>query len=175
MTRPRRHDPSRVIDLIDSSVQVIFHAVLVASVYLLFAGHNHPGGGFVGGLVAGGGIAVRYITGGIAEVRRLARFRPWTILGLGVLMSTVTAAVPLAFGNAVLESAKSDLDVPVFGSVTVSTVLPFEIGVYLAVVGLVLMVFEAFGDEYTTDPGAPPPSDPSPAASETGGQPERLV
>ena len=63
--RPTGRRPGTTIDLIGPSVQVIFHAVLLASVYLLFAGHNQPGGGFVGGLVAGAGIAVRYITGGI--------------------------------------------------------------------------------------------------------------
>ena len=65
MTPPRRPAASNTVDLIGPSVQVLFNAVLVASVYLLFAGHNHPGGGFVGGLVAGAAIAMRYITGGI--------------------------------------------------------------------------------------------------------------
>lgn len=170
MSRPRRPDPARMIDLIDSSVQVIFHAVLLASVYLLFAGHNQPGGGFVGGLVAGGGIAVRYVTGGIDEVRHLARLRPWTILGLGVLLATSTAAAPLLVGNALLQSAKIDVDLPVFGSVGLSTVLVFEIGVYLAVIGLVLMVFEAFGEEY-----APEANGPGDGVGEApGAGPERL-
>jgi len=170
VTRPRQPDPRRVIDLVDSSIQVIFHAVLLASVYLLFAGHNHPGGGFVGGLVAGGGVAVRYVTGGIDDVRRLARLRPWTILGLGVLACTVTAAAPLVFGHPALDAAKVEVDLPVFGKVAVSSVLPFEIGIYLAVIGLVLMVFEAFGDEHAPadrrgTAADPPMVDPSASAA----------
>ena len=50
---------------LDESVRVIFHAVLVGSLYLLFSGHNQPGGGFVGGLVAGSAISLRYLAGGI--------------------------------------------------------------------------------------------------------------
>ena len=102
---------------------VIYLAVLLASVYLLVAGHNHPGGGFVGGLVAGAGVAVRYITGGIDEVRSLARVRPWTILGTGLLVASVTATVPLLFGDAPLEAASWEFDVAVFGHVKVSSVL----------------------------------------------------
>ena len=127
---------------------VIYLAVLLASVYLLVAGHNHPGGGFVGGLVAGAGVTVRYITGGIDEVRSLARLRPWTILGTGLLLASVTATVPLLFGDAPLDAAAVGDRRPVFGHLKLSSVLAFDIGVYLVVVGLVLMVFEAFGDDY---------------------------
>ena len=95
MKRPRRPPPGTTIDLIGPSMPVIFYAVLLASVYLLAAGHNHPGGGFVGGLVAGAGVTVRYVTGGIDEVRSLARLRPWTILGAGLLIAAVTATLPI--------------------------------------------------------------------------------
>jgi len=148
VTRVRRPLPGTTIDLIGPSIQVIFLAVLLASMYLLFAGHNHPGGGFVGGLVAGAAIAVRYIASGIDEVRRLVRLRPWTFLGLGVLLAVGTAAAPLLWGKPVLDSAKWDLDLPVFGHLGVSSVLAFDAGVYLVVVGLTLMVFEAFGEDY---------------------------
>jgi multisubunit Na+/H+ antiporter MnhB subunit len=148
MKRPRRPAPGTTIDLIGPSMPPIYFAVVVASVYLLVAGHNHPGGGFVGGLVAGAGVTVRYITGGIDEVRRLARVRPWTILGAGLLLAALTATVPVLFGDELLDAGKWELDVPIFGHVSISTVLAFDLGVYLVVVGLVLMVFEAFGDDY---------------------------
>ena len=148
MKRPQRPPAGTTIDIIGPSMPVIYLAVLLASVYLLVAGHNHPGGGFVGGLVAGAGVTVRYITGGIDEVRSLARLRPWTILGTGLLLASVTATGPLLFGNAPLEAAEWEIDMPVFGHLKFSSVLAFDIGVYLVVVGLVLMVFEAFGDDY---------------------------
>jgi multicomponent Na+:H+ antiporter subunit A len=137
----------RAAVIIELSVRAIFHAVLVGSIYLLFAGHNQPGGGFAGGLLAGAAVALRYIAGGIDEVRRLSRFKPWTILGSGLLLSAGTAAVPVATGRPLLESSYTSLDVPLLGHVPASSTLPFDIGVYLVVVGLVLMVFEAFGDE----------------------------
>jgi multisubunit Na+/H+ antiporter MnhB subunit len=138
---------------VDLSVRVIFQAVQVGSIYLLFAGHNQPGGGFVGGLLAGAAVAMRYTAGGIAEVRAVARFAPWTILGTGLLLAGVTASVPLVLGDAVLEAAKFEADLPLLGSVKATSSLPFDIGVYLLVVGLVLMVFEAFGDDPSLDQG----------------------
>ncbi|MPY92880.1 MAG: cation transporter [Acidimicrobiia bacterium] len=133
--------------VVELSVRAVFHAVLVGSIYLLFAGHNQPGGGFVGGLLAGAAVALRYVAGGIEEVRGLSRLKPWTILGGGLLLAGATAAAPLLAGRPVLESGYLSADLPLFGDVKATAALPFDTGVYLVVVGLVLMIFEAFGDE----------------------------
>ncbi len=147
MSDSARREPMTRLVVLDRSVRVIFHAVLMGSLWLLFAGHNRPGGGFVGGLVAGAALAMQYVAGGIDEVRRVSRFRPWTILGSGLLLAGMTAVVPLLLGHEVLETALLDVDLPLMGTVKTTSALPFDVGVYLLVVGLVLMVFEAFGDE----------------------------
>ena len=144
--RPTNAGPPRLV-FVDTSVRVVFHAVLLMSLWLLFAGHNQPGGGFVGGLLAGSAITLRYIAGGIDEVRGLSRFRPWTVLGAGILLAATTATIPLLLGNGVLEVGLASLDLPVVGAVTVSSALAFDTGVYLAVIGMVLMAFESFGDD----------------------------
>ena len=157
MTRVRRPPASMRIDVISPSIQVIFLAVLLASVYLLFAGHNRPGGGFVGGLVAGAAIALRFIAGGLDEVRGLTRLQPWTILGTGLLVAAITAVAPLLVGDPVLASTVWEADLPVLGTVAASSALAFDVGVYVLVIGMIFMVFEAFGGE--------PPADPSEVAS----------
>jgi multicomponent Na+:H+ antiporter subunit A len=133
--------------ILDLAAQVIFYPVLVGAVWLLFAGHNQPGGGFVGGLVVGTAITLRYLAGGIDEVRSLTRVKPWTILGTGMLVAAGTAAASLVAGHEALESDFLEIDVAVIGHVATTTALFFDIGVFLLVVGLVLMMFEAFGDE----------------------------
>jgi multicomponent Na+:H+ antiporter subunit A len=133
--------------VLDRSVRLTFHALQLGSLWLLFAGHNQPGGGFVAGLVAGSAVALRYLAGGTDEVQGLSRFAPWTILGAGLLAAGLTATVPVLLGDAVLEAALLELHLPLIGAVTVTSPLVFDIGVYLVVVGLVLMVIEAFGDE----------------------------
>ena len=137
----------RHLVVVDVAVRLVFPAVMVGSVYLLFAGHNQPGGGFVGGIVAGAAVALRYVAGGIDDVRSLSRAHPWTVLGAGLLVAVTTAIVPLVFGGAVLESAALEADLPLLGHLKVTSALVFDIGVYLVVLGLVLMVFESFGDD----------------------------
>jgi multicomponent Na+:H+ antiporter subunit A len=141
----RPSSPVRRLVFVDVSIRLVFHAVLMMSLWLLFAGHNQPGGGFVGGLLAGSAIALRYIAGGIDEVR--GRFPPWYVLGAGVLLAVGTALAPILAGGEVLEVGFTTLDLPVAGEVKLSSALAFDTGVYLAVVGMVLMVLEAFGDE----------------------------
>jgi multisubunit Na+/H+ antiporter MnhB subunit len=133
--------------LLDRSVRVVFHALQMGSIWLLFAGHNQPGGGFVGGLVAGSAVALRYLAGGIDEVRDVSRFAPWTILGTGLLTAGTVATVPLLLGDDILDAGLVTSGLPLLGEVTLTSPLVFDVGVYLLVVGLVLMVFEAFGDE----------------------------
>jgi multicomponent Na+:H+ antiporter subunit A len=137
------------LPFVDVSVRVVFHVVVMTSLWLLFAGHNQPGGGFVGGLLAGSAITLRFIAGGIDEVRGRSRFKPWTVLGAGVLLSAATATIPLLAGREVLEVGLASLDVPLLGAVKVGSTLAFDTGVYLAVVGMVLMAFEAFGEDRT--------------------------
>jgi multicomponent Na+:H+ antiporter subunit A len=141
----------RRIVVVDVTVRLVFVAVMVGSIYLLFAGHNQPGGGFVGGIVAGAAVALRYVAGGIDDVRALSHARPWTVLGVGLLLAAATVVVPVALGSAPLEHAAWEADLPLLGHLKVTTALVFDIGVYLVVLGLVLMVFESFGD----DPGPP--------------------
>jgi len=146
--------------ILDRSVRVLFHPVMIASLYLLFAGHNQPGGGFVGGLVAGAAVAMQYVAGGIDEVRRVSRFRPWTILGSGLLLAFCTAAAPLLLGRGeILETALLEWEAPLLGTVKTTSALPFDLGVYLLVVGLVLMIFEAFGDEPAPEQATVPPTE----------------
>ena len=137
----------RRLPFVEVSARLVFHIVLMTSLWLLFAGHNQPGGGFVGGLLAGSAITLRYITGGIAEVRLRSRFQPWSVLGTGLLLTAGTAMAPLIVGGSVLEVGLASLTLPAIGVVKISSALVFDTGVYLAVVGMVLMAFEAFGDD----------------------------
>lgn len=136
--------------IMDTTAGLVFHSAIVLSLYLLFAGHNQPGGGFVGGLVAGAAVAVYYVAGGIDDVRSLSVLRPWTILGGGLALASLAALVPLVAGHDVLQSGSIELDLPVLGHAKVGSTLVFDSGVYAVVVGLVLMVFEAVGDEPVT-------------------------
>jgi multicomponent Na+:H+ antiporter subunit A len=135
--------------ILDTGVRAVFHTVLLFSVYLLFAGHNAPGGGFIGGLVAGAAFMLRYVDGGVDDVRRSQPLPPDVMLGTGVVISIGTGMASWLAGGQFLESGYLELDVPVLGDVAVTSALPFDIGVYLVVVGLTLAVLSSLGAEET--------------------------
>jgi multisubunit Na+/H+ antiporter MnhB subunit len=132
--------------IVDVTTRVILQSALVVSLYLLFAGHNQPGGGFIGGLVAGAGIALAYVAGGLERVRGLLRVPPWSIIGTGLLIATASAVVPILAGGSVLAQDFVKLHPPLLGEVKATSALIFDTGVYLVVIGMVLMAFEALGE-----------------------------
>jgi multicomponent Na+:H+ antiporter subunit A len=131
--------------ILDVVVRAEFHVLLIVSVYLLFAGHNQPGGGFVGGLVAGSACALRMVARGPDELRRAIRVRPMTLLGLGLTTAATTALAGLWNNGQLLQTRYLSVDVPFIGPVGTSTAFFFDLGVYLVVLGAVLIVLEALG------------------------------
>jgi multisubunit Na+/H+ antiporter MnhB subunit len=126
----------------------------VFSVYLLVAGHNRPGGGFVGGLVASAAVALRYIAGGIGDVRSLLPIAPWTYLSAGLALAAGTAMAPLAFGHPPLDHQAATWDLGPLGDVKVTSAIAFDSGVFLIVVGIVLMALEGLGADDAVEPPA---------------------
>ncbi len=159
------------LPIVEASASVLFPSIVLLSLYFLFAGHNQPGGGFVGGLTAGAAISLRYIAGGVSAVRRSFRLKPWTILGSGMALAVGIALLPLLMNDALLQHRSFEREFALFGKVKATTALPFDVGVYLVVIGLVLMAFEAFGDDVESearsgvDPGADRGSEPGAEAS----------
>ncbi|MFJ6651726.1 Na+/H+ antiporter subunit A [Microbacterium sp. NPDC091313] len=142
--RVRPENRSLILEVI---VRVLFHSIIVVSLYLLFAGHNLPGGGFAGGLVAGMALVMRYVAGGRYELGAAAPTDAGRLLGAGMLVAVACAIVPMFFGQEPLTSATFEAEIPVFGHVEFVTSTLFDIGVYLVVIGLVLDVLRSLGAE----------------------------
>ena len=139
--------PHRRSVIFEVTTRLLFHTMIVYSVYLLFSGHNGPGGGFAAGLVTGIALAVRYLAGGRYELGEAAPVQPGVLLGLGLFMSVGVGIAGLLAGGSVLQSWIVDVSLPVVGSVHLVTSLFFDVGVYLVVVGLVLDILRTLGAE----------------------------
>jgi multicomponent Na+:H+ antiporter subunit A len=139
--------PERRSVILEVVTRVLFHTILVFSIFLLFSGHNEPGGGFAGGLVAGLALVLRYLAGGRYELGEAAPVDPGLLLGVGLLFSGGTGVVGLVLGAEVLQTAILETTLPVLGDVKLVTSLFFDIGVYLIVVGLVLDILRSLGAE----------------------------
>ncbi|WP_430782879.1 Na+/H+ antiporter subunit A [Actinoplanes sp. G11-F43] len=133
--------------MLEVVTRLLFHVIILLSVYLLFTGHNTPGGGFTGGLVAGLALTVRYLAGGRFELAAAAPVDAGAVLGAGLLTAVGTGVGALVLGGEVLQSAIIDLHIPLLGHLHLVTSALFDIGVYLIVVGLVLDVLRSLGAE----------------------------
>ena len=143
--RPR---PSTVLDTV---LDGILRTALLFSLFLLFAGHNAPGGGFVGGLTAGAALVLRYAADGSEGLDRLVPFSENLFLGGGVVVATLVGLGGFGWADAFLASTKVEESVGILGTLKATTALPFDIGVYLVVVGLVLAVLRALGRDADAD------------------------
>jgi len=158
--------PQRRSVIFEVVVRLLFHTMVVYSVFLLFSGHNQPGGGFAAGLVTGIALAVRYLAGGRYELGEAAPVQPGLLLGTGLFLSAGVGIVAMLAGGSVLQSWIVEADVPLLGHVKLVTSLFFDVGVYLVVVGLVLDILRSLGAEL--DRRADTGDDPAFAAAEAG-------
>lgn len=124
--------------------RLLFHPILVLSLYLLFCAENMPGGGFVAGLVAGLAFITRYLAGGRFELAEAAPLQPGLFTGLGLFLSTGVGLFGLAEGT-VLHAWTYHGHLPVFGDYHLGTPVVFDFGVYLLVLGVVLDIVRALG------------------------------
>ncbi|WP_030160850.1 Na+/H+ antiporter subunit A [Glycomyces sp. NRRL B-16210] len=146
LARPETDGTHQAI-ILQVVTRLLFHTIILFSIYLLFSGHNDPGGGFAGGLVAGLALAVRYLAGGRAELNAAAPIDAGRLLGTGLLVAVGTGAVSMLLGGTVLQSAILHFELPLIGDLHFVTSAFFDIGVYLIVVGLVLDILRSLGAE----------------------------
>lgn len=162
--------PERRSIIFEVVTRLVFHSIIVFSIYLLLAGHNFPGGGFAGGLTAGLALTVRYLAGGRFELREATPISAGTLLGIGLATAAASGLVPLLLGGQVFQSAIIEFWLPVFGDVKFVTSTIFDIGVYIVVVGLALDVLRSLGAEIDEHFEEQPPA-PSDDEQEAGGIP----
>lgn len=129
---------------------VLVSLMVLFSIFVLLRGHNEPGGGFIGGLIAVAALSIYGIAFGVGAVRRALRFHPATIAGAGLLLSTLSGLASALFGAPFMTGLWVT---PVIFSteIPLATVMSFDIGVYLVVVGAIGAVALSLEEEEEDD------------------------
>lgn len=136
--------------LLATVIDVVARTVLVFALFLLLSGHNAPGGGFVGGLVAGSALLLRYLAGGADEVEARRPLRPEVLIGSGLALAVLDGAWAWTSGEPFLSNSFFRLELPLLGTVKTTSALPFDIGVFLVVYGVCLAAIISLGRERPT-------------------------
>jgi multicomponent Na+:H+ antiporter subunit B len=125
--------------ILQTAVRLLMPLLLLFAVFLLLRGHNQPGGGFVGGLVVAASFVLYSIAFGVRAARRALLVRPSFLLGIGLLTALASGIPGVLEGRAFMSSVWTT-----FGAgsaeVGLGTPLIFDLGVFLAVIGVVVTI-----------------------------------
>ena len=119
--------------------RILLAIMLAVSLYILYRGHNEPGGGFVGGLIAASGLAIVAMAEGVRAARRVLGLDPTIVMGIGLLCALGSGVPGLLLDGSLLAHQWATI-----GGVQLGTPLLFDIGVYLVVLGGVLSLILRF-------------------------------
>lgn len=121
------------------ATRLMLPLALMVGLYIMLRGHNMPGGGFIGGLVVSIALIMQYMASGFQWTARQVRVDYDAMIGVGVLVAGATGIVAMLWDYPFLTSAHTHVHLPLIGEVEVASALPFDIGVFLTVVGGVML------------------------------------
>lgn len=127
------------------ATQYLMPLLLVFSIFLLLRGHNEPGGGFVGGLVASSALMLYAISDSPSALWKLLPVDPRFIAGIGLLISLSSGILPILFDLPFMTGMWLTNPIPVIGKVGTPTL--FDVGVYFLVIGVVVWILLEFAED----------------------------
>lgn len=133
--------------ILSTASRLLLPVVLLFSIFILLRGHNQPGGGFVGGLIAAAAFALHAIAFGVKKTRSLLGLDPRSLIGLGLFVALVSAMVSLVLGQPFFTGQWIKLSFGSLGELDLGTPLVFDIGVYLTVIGVTLTIILSLAEE----------------------------
>lgn len=123
-----------------------FPIIFLFALYLLLAGHDNPGGGFIAGVMTAAAFALQYVVFGMREVQRVTPSSYLGLVALGLSLALGTGLGSLPFGG-FLMSGILHLELPLFGEVEIVSAFVFDVGVFCIVVGVTLTIISLLGRE----------------------------
>lgn len=132
--------------ILSSAARSVAPLLLLFSVFTFLRGHNEPGGGFIGGLVAAAAMGLWVLADGTAPVRRALRVSPIALMAAGLLVAFGAGVIGPLTGRGFLTGVWAQVPTP-FGPAKLGTPVLFDLGVYLVVVGSVLTLVFTLTEE----------------------------
>ncbi|MDP8905827.1 MAG: Na+/H+ antiporter subunit B [Chloroflexota bacterium] len=133
--------------ILDTGARLLAPILLLFSLFLLLRGHNEPGGGFAGGLVAASAFILLAVSRGPSSARSALRVEPQALVGAGLLVAIGAGVAGLLVGDPLLTSQWVTLPLPDGRELEIGTPLAFDIGVYLVVLGATLTMVLTLAEE----------------------------
>ena len=132
--------------ILTTATRYLLPLMLLFSIFILLRGHNHPGGGFIGGLVASSAFALYGFAFGMTAARKVLRADPLTLIGVGLMMVAISGIMaPILRSQPYMTSIWGHTVYPAIGKL--GTPLLFDTGVFVAVIGVTLLIILSVAEE----------------------------
>jgi multicomponent Na+:H+ antiporter subunit B len=133
--------------ILSTAARYLLPLLLLFSFFILIRGHNEPGGGFIGGLVAAAAFALNAIAFDARSTRRTLRIDPRMLIPAGLSIALVSGIIPLFSGDSFMTGKWFSIFVPGLEQLDIGTPLLFDCGVYLLVLGVALTMILTLTEE----------------------------
>lgn len=133
--------------ILRTTSSLIIFIMLGFAVYLLLAGHNSPGGGFVGGLTTSAAIVLMYMAYGEKVVKKIIPINFQFFIPLGLLIATLTGLGALLFNVPFLTHTFGVFHIPFIGEIELATAMLFDLGVYFTVFGSMMTIILTIAED----------------------------
>jgi len=128
--------------ILKTATNFLLALMLLFSVFILFRGHNEPGGGFIAGLITGSAFALYIMAHGPVKTRQLIRVDLRFLTGIGISFAAISGLISAFAHKPFLSGLWMSIKIG-HTTVKVGTPLLFDVGVYLVVVAVILMIIFA--------------------------------
>lgn len=133
--------------ILRTATRFMLPLLILFSIVVLLRGHNQPGGGFVGGLLATSAFALYAMAFGVPAMHRILRVPLTTYIAIGLGMALVSGLPGLIAGDPFLYGMWSSFELAGIGELKVGTPLLFDVGVYVTVMGVCLLMLSTLAEE----------------------------
>lgn len=133
--------------ILHTVTKLVVFIILTLAVYLFLAGHNSPGGGFIGGLVLASAFVLLFIVYDMETIRKAIPIDFKKLAAFGAFLSVGTGFGAFVFDVPFLSQTFAYFNVPFFGEIELTTVTIFEAGVSLVVVGVVITIILSISED----------------------------
>jgi multicomponent K+:H+ antiporter subunit A len=121
------------------ATRVMLPLALMVGAFIFLRGHNVPGGGFIAGLVVAIALIMQYMASGYSWAAQRMKIDYHAMIGIGVLIAAATGIISWLADHPFLTSAFDHFHLPIIGEFELASAMAFDTGVFLTVVGAVML------------------------------------
>ena len=132
---------------LQTATKILVFIIMTFSIYILFAGHHNPGGGFIGGLITASALVLLYIAFDLQSVRDIIPFNFNKLAAAGVIIAVLTGTASLLFNVPFLSQTFTYVYLPLLGKTELASAVIFDLGVYMTVLGTTMTIITSISED----------------------------